>query len=107
MRKNTTRVVFSGLFCITIVVSSEAADLKNGETIFLKSCWGCHHQNAEAFGPSFQFIANNRTDSQIKAQIIRPEIVSKELGYKRNSMPAFKMDGRELDDITEYIRKQK
>lgn len=78
-------------------------DLKKGEELFLKWCWGCHHATAEAFGPSFRTIAASRTRSQIKGQIVRPDILYKELGYKRNSMPAFALEGEELDALTDYI----
>jgi mono/diheme cytochrome c family protein len=104
VHKNKTEVMLAGLL---LAASLGAADIKNGEVIFSKYCWGCHHQSAEAFGPSFSFIAKNRTEAQIKGQIIRPNVVSKELGYKRNSMPPFKLDGRELDDITAYIMSYK
>lgn len=77
--------------------------LKKGEEVFLKWCWGCHHPTAEAFGPSFRTIASTRTVSQIKGQIVRPDILYKELGYKRNSMPSFAFEGEELDAITDYI----
>ncbi len=78
-------------------------DISKGEKIFLAQCWGCHHQTAEAFGPSFQKIARLRSQSQIKGQIIRPDLLYKELGYRRNAMPAFPMNGDELEDITAYI----
>lgn len=104
MRKHLLKVLLAGFL---LAVSLEAADVNKGEEIFLKLCWGCHHQSAEAFGPSFSFIANNRTDNQIKGQIIRPDLLYKELGYKRNSMPPFKLNGEELDDIVSYIKKQK
>jgi mono/diheme cytochrome c family protein len=76
---------------------------EKGEKIFLKLCWGCHHQSADAFGPSFAFIAKNRTGGDIKAQIINPDLMYKTLGYKRNSMPPFNLSGEELDEITAYI----
>lgn len=101
MHRNLLKILFLGFLS---AVSSEAADQKKGEEIFLKLCWGCHHQSAEAFGPSFTFIANNRTDSQIKGQIVRPDLLYKELGYRRNSMPSFKLSGEELDDIASYIK---
>jgi mono/diheme cytochrome c family protein len=101
VHKTISKALLAGLLS---VASLEAADISNGEVIFSKLCWGCHHQTAEAFGPSFSFIANNRTDGQIKGQIIRPDLLFKELGYKRNSMPPFKLNGNELGDITEYIK---
>ena len=80
-----------------------ANDVK-GEDIFKEYCWGCHHQSAEAFGPSFKSIANRRTKAQIMAQIADPEHTYKSLGYKRNSMPSFSdLNESQLEAITEYI----
>lgn len=76
----------------------------SGEDIFKEYCWGCHHQSAEAFGPSFKSIANRRTKAQIMAQIADPEHTYKSLGYKRNSMPSFSdLNESQLEAITEYI----
>jgi len=75
-----------------------------GATIFKEKCWGCHHQSAEAFGPSFTYIANHRNKGEIIAQIISPQSMYKQLGYKRNSMPSFNdLSAKELEAITEYI----
>lgn len=86
------------------VASINAADVTKGESLFLKLCWGCHHQTAEAFGPSFESIARKRSDSQIQGQIVRPDLLYKELGYTRNAMPPFALTGEELQDITVYIK---
>ena len=75
-----------------------------GEEIFKEKCWGCHHQTQEAFGPSFKYIANNRTESQIIAQILDPKNSYKLLGYKRNSMPAFNFNEYEIESIVNYIK---
>jgi len=76
----------------------------SGEKLFKAYCWGCHHQTAEAFGPSFRSIANQRTPEQIMAQIVDPESVSKTLGYRRNSMPAFNdLNATQIKALTDFI----
>jgi len=90
------------LFFITIIAHSVAyAD--SGKKVFETYCWGCHHQTAMAFGPSFSEIANKRSAEEIQAMITDPAAVSKVLGYKRNAMPAFTLKPEELKAITEYI----
>jgi mono/diheme cytochrome c family protein len=86
------------------VACGNATEITRGEAVFLKLCWGCHHQSAEAFGPSFQSIARKRSDGEIQGQILHPELLYKELGYSRNAMPAFELSPKELDDITSYIQ---
>ncbi|MBA1419834.1 MAG: cytochrome c [Epsilonproteobacteria bacterium] len=75
----------------------------NGKKVFETYCWGCHHQTAMAFGPSFTTIASKRTAQEIAAMITDPEGVSKVFGYKRNAMPALKLNPEELQAITTYI----
>lgn len=100
------------IFLISIVIvfsgSMLFSDESSGEKLFKEYCWGCHHQTAEAFGPSFESIANKRDSGQIIAQIVNPDETYKSLGYKRNSMPAFndlKVD--ELDALVAFIYKYK
>ena len=75
----------------------------NGKKVFETYCWGCHHQTAVAFGPSFAQIASQRSADEIRAMITDPAAVSKVLGYKRNAMPAFTLSEEELELITAYI----
>jgi mono/diheme cytochrome c family protein len=75
-----------------------------GEEIFKEKCWGCHHEKAEAFGPSFAKIADTRSESQMIAHILAPETYAKDLGYKRNLMPPFKLNNFELKSIVDYIK---
>ncbi len=75
-----------------------------GLSIFKEKCWGCHHQTSMAFGPPFNEIAAKRNEGEIISQIVDPENTYKELGYKRNSMPAFKLNERELKSIVDYIK---
>ncbi len=91
---------------VTIVATMAlgASPMKEGEKVFKGYCWGCHHQTAEAFGPSFATIASKRDRGQIIAQIVDPEHTFKTLGYRRNSMPAFKdLNASQLEAITDYI----
>ena len=74
-----------------------------GKKVFETYCWGCHHQTAVAFGPTFQEIASKRTADEIKAMITDPKSVSKIFGYKRNAMPSFKLSDENLSAITNYI----
>jgi len=88
-------------FFIILITTIVQAD--SGKKVFETYCWGCHHQSAMAFGPSFTQIASQRTAEEIKAMITDPEAVSKVLGYKRNAMPALKLTPEELKAITTYI----
>lgn len=77
----------------------------DGEKVFRQYCWGCHHQTAVAFGPSFEQIANKRTIGEIQGQIISPESMYQQLGYKRSVMPSFKdeLSNEQLNAITNFI----
>jgi mono/diheme cytochrome c family protein len=75
----------------------------SGKKVFETYCWGCHHQTAVAFGPSFSEIASKRTTEEIQAMIADPAGVSKVLGYKRNAMPPFELKTNELEAITSFI----
>jgi len=90
--------MFIFLFCNTLYGTEVG-----GKKVFETYCWGCHHQTAMAFGPSFSEIASHRTAQEIQAMITDPEAVSKVLGYKRNAMPVLKLKAEELKAITEYI----
>jgi len=83
--------LFSGLYA------------QSGKKVFETYCWGCHHQTAVAFGPSFAQIASKRSADEIRAMITDPASVSKAFGYKRNAMPAFTLKEEELKAITDYI----
>jgi len=92
----------TSFFIILILTSlSQAA---GGKKVFETYCWGCHHQTAEAFGPSFEEISSKRSADEIRAMITDPASVSKVFGYKRNAMPAFPdLKPEELKSITAYI----
>ncbi|WP_456401521.1 c-type cytochrome [Hydrogenimonas sp.] len=95
---------------IALIVSASAMFLHadEGERLFKAYCWGCHHQTAEAFGPSFRTIASKRDRSEIIAQIVNPKGMYKILGYSRNSMPAFDdLKPNELEALADYIMKFK
>jgi len=92
------------LFAYVSLMGNESA----GKKVFQEYCWGCHHETAMAFGPSFQSIANKRSRSEVMAQIADPDTTYKSLGYKTNSMPAFNdLNSSELNSITDYIYKFK
>ncbi len=75
-----------------------------GERLFKTYCWGCHHQTATAFGPSFRTIANHRDKATMMAMMTDPEATSKVLGYRRNSMPAFNdLNASQKEALADYI----
>lgn len=87
------------LFCINLQASQD-----DGEKLFKKYCWGCHHETSMAFGPSFNQIANQRDSGQIIAHIVNPKSNYQSLGYKRTAMPAFpQLNAKELQDLTNFI----
>jgi len=90
------------LFTYTLLIANEG-QTPEGKKVFETYCWGCHHQTAMAFGPSFSTIASQRSPEEIKAMITDPVAVSKVLGYKRNAMPALKLTPKEITAITNYI----
>jgi len=96
MRKTIITLCIIGILPLSLFAES-------GKKVFETYCWGCHHQSAEAFGPSFTEIASKRTAEEIQAMITDPKAVSKIFGYKRNAMPAFKLNAEELKAITAYI----
>jgi mono/diheme cytochrome c family protein len=107
----TMRSILSAFFLIFTLSSSlcaeDAKDLSakdlTGKKVFETYCWGCHHQTAVAFGPSFSQIASQRNADEIRAMITDPAATSKVLGYKRNAMPPFTLNEEELKLITAYI----
>lgn len=88
---------------LLVLVSHASLYAQSGKKVFETYCWGCHHQSAEAFGPSFTQIASHRSSDEIRAMITDPDSVSKVLGYPRNAMPPFKLTIEEMDAITAYI----
>jgi len=98
MRKS---IIFLSIGIFTVTTSSLYA--VSGKKVFETYCWGCHHQTAVAFGPTFEDIASKRSAQEIKAMITDPESVSKLFGYKRNAMPAFTLADENLTAITAYI----
>ncbi len=74
-----------------------------GKKVFETYCWGCHHQSAVAFGPSFAEIASERTIEEIEAYIIEPKAMYKAFGYKRSVMPQLGLNDNERRLVTKYI----
>lgn len=87
---------------LTLCTLSQA-EVPDGKKVFETYCWGCHHQSAMAFGPSFSEIASKRTQEEIKAYIIEPEAMYKSFGYKRSAMTQLQLNEEELDAVTNYI----
>lgn len=96
------RRVISTLSILTLLSVSPLKAIE-GKKVFETYCWGCHHQTAVAFGPSFEEIASKRSAKEIKAMITDPSSVSKVFGYKRNAMPSFTLSDNNLTSITDYI----
>lgn len=96
------KLALSLLLLASFSMADDAQKL-TGKIVFETYCWGCHHQTAVAFGPSFAQIASQRNSDEIRAMITDPKAVSKVLGYKRNAMPAFKLTDKELTLISDYI----
>ncbi|WP_457600747.1 cytochrome D1 domain-containing protein [Hydrogenivirga sp.] len=74
-----------------------------GEEVFMAKCWGCHHPTQRAFGPSFRWIARNRSRAEIVSQILNPQETARILGYKRNAMPKIELSERELKAVLAFI----
>lgn len=75
-----------------------------GEEVYFTYCWGCHNPTLQSIGPSFSYIATHLNDAGIKAQLSNPKTFSKQLGYKYNAMPAFKLNKEELKALIVFIR---
>ena len=99
------KIIKTMLVTILFLNIAYATSLNTGEKVFKAYCWGCHHQTAMAFGPSFQEIASKRSLGEIEGHIVSPKSDYKLLGYKRSVMPAFNdtLSQKELDLIAKYI----
>jgi len=82
---------------------ANADNLAEGKKVFETYCWGCHHQTAVAFGPSFSQMAAKRTKQEIEAYIIEPKAMYKAFGHKRTVMPVLDLNDKERDLVAEYI----
>jgi cytochrome c2 len=91
------------LIFILLFLTLNADDNLSGKKVFEKYCWGCHHQTAVAFGPSFSQIASKRTKAEIEAYIASPKSMYKVFGYKRTVMTQFHLSDKERDVIADYI----
>lgn len=97
--KSSVRTV---LLSLAFYASLLAQDT-DGKKVFETYCWGCHHQSAVAFGPSFAEIASKRTAEEIEAYIIEPEAMYKAFGYKRTVMTKIDMSDKERQLVAEYV----
>ncbi len=102
------KTIFLCSMAVVLSTSTLFAHESAGKRLFQEYCWGCHHETAMAFGPSFESIANKRSRAEVMAQIADPDATYKSLGYKTNSMPAFSdLNSSELESLTDYIYKFK
>ena len=85
------------------LISFLSANELDGKKVFETYCWGCHHQSAEAFGPSFSEIASKRTYEEIQAYILDPESMYKAFGYKRTVMTKIKLNDKEREAVAKYV----
>lgn len=74
-----------------------------GESVFMGKCWGCHHQEQSAFGPSFTSIAQKRSKEMIKVHLDAPQINALNLGYKKPTMPNVPLADEEKEMVAQYI----
>ena len=96
--------LFALLFLLAALSADGTSSVSEGEKLFKSYCWGCHHQTAQAFGPSFRSIANRRDKVTIIAMIADANATYRQLGYRRNSMPSFAdLKPRELEALADYI----
>lgn len=75
-----------------------------GEEVFKAKCWGCHHQSAEAFGPSFKDIADRLNEGEMIAHIENPAAAAKAQGYPRALMPTLGLTPLETLSVVEYVK---
>ena len=99
IKKLTVLIFLSSL----MFAQNSNAHSKEGEKVFRKYCWGCHHQTAMAFGPPFREIAKKRTKAEIMAYISSPRTMYKSFGYKRSVMTQLHLTPEELNAISDYI----
>jgi len=74
-----------------------------GGSVFMAKCWGCHHQESMAFGPSFQKIASMRSKEMIRTHLDAPKTNALNLGYKNPTMPNIPLSEIEKDMVTAYV----
>lgn len=86
-----------------VLILSTLSFANSSKAVFQKYCWGCHHEQSLAFGPSFGEIAAKRTKGEIMAYINNPKSLYQAFGYKRSVMPSFDLNAQEYEQISEYI----
>jgi len=102
--KGVGKWILPALLSVTAVSAANPGEDHPGYPLFKAYCWGCHHQTAEAFGPSFRTIASKRTKGEIISQIVDPANTAKRLGYRRSSMPAFAdLNATQLERLADFI----
>lgn len=74
-----------------------------GQSVFMGKCWGCHHQDSMAFGPSFKKVASTRSKEMIRTHLDGPRANAINLGYKNPTMPDIPLTEEEKDMLVSYI----
>ena len=74
-----------------------------GSSVFMGKCWGCHHQEQMAFGPSFKWIASNRSKEMIRTHLDNPKINAHNLGYENPTMPNIPLTEEEKEMLVAYV----
>jgi len=74
-----------------------------GESVFMGKCWGCHHPDETAFGPSFKKIATIRSKEMIRTHLDGPRVNAINLGYKNPTMPDIPLTEEEKSMLVSYI----
>lgn len=78
-----------------------------GAAVFMGKCWGCHHQDAVAFAPTFVKIASTRSKGMIIAHLDDPKVNAINLGYEKATMPKIDLSEAEKNMVASYIMSHK
>lgn len=74
-----------------------------GQSVFMAKCWGCHHQESAAFGPSFKKIATNLSKDMIRTHLDDPKTNAINLGHKNSTMPMIPLTEEEKNMVASYV----
>lgn len=74
-----------------------------GQSVFMNKCWGCHHQESVAFGPSFSTIAKKRSREMVRTHLDDPTINAINLGYEKATMPKIPLTEEEKEMLADYV----
>lgn len=74
-----------------------------GAAVFMGKCWGCHHQDATAFAPTFTKIASTRSKAMILTHLDDPQVNAINLGYEKPTMPRIELSEPEKLMVASYV----